>query len=85
MMKLATSTTTVVPITSCRVGNETLSTRPDLSRNSVTKFLKPVHETALLAESWQARRDSNPQPSVLETDALPLELLAFSRKGQVRS
>src|SRR5215510_12045358 len=28
------------------------------------------------AEAWQARRDSNPQPSVLETDALPLELLA---------
>ena len=26
---------------------------------------------------WQARRDSNPQPSVLETDALPVELLAF--------
>src|SRR5690606_27692576 len=27
---------------------------------------------------WQARRDSNPQPSVLETDALPVELLACS-------
>ena len=26
---------------------------------------------------WQARRDSNPQHSVLETDALPLELLAY--------
>ena len=25
---------------------------------------------------WQARRDSNPQPSDLESDALPLELLA---------
>ena len=25
--------------------------------------------------SWQVRRDSNPQPSVLETDALPIELL----------
>jgi hypothetical protein len=23
-------------------------------------------------KDWQARRDSNPQPSVLETDALPL-------------
>ena len=25
---------------------------------------------------WQARRDSNPQPAVLETAALPIELLA---------
>src|SRR5512134_3601314 len=28
---------------------------------------------------WQVRRDSNPQPSVLETDALPIELLTCSR------
>src|SRR5512140_3641978 len=26
---------------------------------------------------WQARRESNPQPAVLETAALPIELLAF--------
>ncbi len=26
---------------------------------------------------WQARRDSNPQHAVLETAALPLELLAY--------
>src|SRR5438309_6183653 len=25
---------------------------------------------------WQAKRESNPQPSVMETDALPVELLA---------
>lgn len=24
------------------------------------------------AQSWQARRDSNPQPSDLESDALPI-------------
>ena len=30
-----------------------------------------------LLGSWQARRDLNPQPSVLETDALPIELLAY--------
>jgi hypothetical protein len=29
------------------------------------------------SEGWQVRRDSNPQPSVLETDALPIELLTF--------
>jgi hypothetical protein len=27
-------------------------------------------------EVWQARRESNPQPPVLETGALPIELLA---------
>jgi hypothetical protein len=33
---------------------------------------------------WQARRASNPQPSVLETDALPIELLAciLRKQGQ---
>src|SRR5438270_13957008 len=30
-----------------------------------------------LRAGWQARRDSNPQHAVLETAALPLELLAF--------
>src|SRR6185437_13513909 len=28
---------------------------------------------------WHARRDSNPQPAVLETAALPIELLAYKR------
>ena len=28
--------------------------------------------------SWQARRESNPQPPVLETGALPIELLAYA-------
>ena len=28
-------------------------------------------------QGWQARQDSNPQPPVLETDALPVELLAY--------
>jgi hypothetical protein len=26
------------------------------------------------ARMWQGQRESNPQPSVLETDALPVEL-----------
>jgi hypothetical protein len=40
------------------------------------------HRTAMkeapekLLIQWQARRDSNPQPAVLETAALPIELLA---------
>ena len=29
--------------------------------------------------NWQARQDLNPQPPVLETDALPLELQACLR------
>jgi hypothetical protein len=28
-------------------------------------------------DGWQARRVSNPQPPVLETGALPIELLAY--------
>src|SRR5262249_50089574 len=32
------------------------------------------------AWSWQARRESNPQPPVLETGALPIELLAYCRR-----
>ncbi len=30
---------------------------------------------------WHARRDSNPQPAVLETAALPIELLAYIDKS----
>jgi hypothetical protein len=29
------------------------------------------------SEGWQVRRDSNPQPPVLETGALPIELLTY--------
>ncbi|VXB58151.1 hypothetical protein ENHYD8BJ_80099 [Enhydrobacter sp. 8BJ] len=32
---------------------------------------------ANLTKMWQAMRDSNPQHSVLETDALPIELIAY--------
>src|ERR1700679_738533 len=31
--------------------------------------------------NWQERRDSNPRPSVLETDALPAELHSYLRKS----
>src|SRR5690554_7623291 len=33
-------------------------------------------------EKWQARRESNPQPAVLETAALPIELLACTETTQ---
>ena len=35
--------------------------------------------TTLQTTEWQDRRDSNPQPLVLETSALPIELLSFAR------
>lgn len=35
--------------------------------------------TRCSGRGWQGRRDSNPQPSELETDALPVELHPFSR------
>jgi hypothetical protein len=34
---------------------------------------------------WQARRESNPQPAVLETAALPIELLAFEPTGETNN
>ena len=35
--------------------------------------------SAFILSKWQARRESNPQPPVLETGALPIELLAYTR------
>src|SRR5665213_3231419 len=34
-------------------------------------------------DKWQEWRDSNPRPSVLETDALPAELHSFERTGSL--
>src|SRR3984893_4573900 len=34
---------------------------------------------------WQARRESNPQPPVLETGALPIELLAYTQLASWRA
>jgi hypothetical protein len=36
----------------------------------------PTIEPPVFPFRWQARRESNPQPAVLETAALPIELLA---------
>ena len=43
---------------------------PFLDRNNCVQ--KNNHKKVVL---WQGRQDLNPQPSVLETDALPVELL----------
>ncbi len=37
---------------------------------------------AIPDKEWQARRESNPQPAVLETAALPIELLAYCIIGR---
>ena len=44
--------------------------------STVTHVMPYCHTT----KQWQARRESNPQLSVLETDALPIELLAYTYK-----
>src|SRR4029453_17141747 len=43
---------------------------------------RPAPARAFIYRSdWQARRESNPQPAVLETAALPIELLACAANG----
>jgi hypothetical protein len=39
---------------------------------------RPDHDGTAMSCSEQARRDSNPQPPVLETGALPIELLTYT-------
>jgi hypothetical protein len=45
---------------------------------STLLFIRSVVRRMLPRPKWHARRDSNPQPAVLETAALPIELLAYS-------
>src|SRR5436305_7777447 len=53
-----------------------------LSHRSAFKFSVLRSQFQVLSsnfpKAWQARRESNPQPPVLETGALPIELLAYS-------
>ena len=52
--------------------------RPDNSAASVTQAA-PL-QWCRHTRCWQGQRESNPQPSVLETDALPIELCPYSRR-----
>ena len=69
---------------------ERITTMVELSRNSALDGQMTLPSSTrtsaryfdILFSTWysgvmQARRDSNPQPSVLETDALPVELRTF--------
>ena len=38
-----------------------------------------ISRAIFLIFAWQGQKDSNPRPSVLETDALPTELYPFRR------
>ena len=44
--------------------------------NKVAGLIKEEAEKAKIS-NWQERRDSNPQPPVLETGALPIELHSY--------
>src|SRR5690606_5899874 len=49
-------------------------------RSLAPGVLDPAVQVAIaLVVAWHARRDSNPQPAVLETAALPIELLACTK------
>ncbi len=47
--------------------------------SNVPVFTTLMSSRSVLSLNWQAKRESNPQPPVLETGALPIELLAFNR------
>src|SRR6266852_3058914 len=52
---------------------------PKQEPSRTTNQLRLKQPTSLGSRSsnWQDRRESNPQPPVLETGALPIELLSF--------
>src|SRR5579864_8086554 len=80
----------VTRVNSLRTSVKNLRARPyqpttcsgdSLRLSNMTLYRSPIRPRLLRSEMpsiWQARRESNPQPSVLETDALPIELLAFT-------
>ena len=77
-MNDAITTTVVVLSTSSFEGHVTFLVS---TVTSLIKVLRRFHHfmqsTPVQVEVWQARRDSNPQQPVLETGALPIELLAY--------
>src|SRR6056297_3664755 len=55
-----------------------------IQRAGFRYFSLCVHACTSTRIEWQARRDSNPQPAVLETAALPVELLACNIRPVVK-
>src|SRR6266446_5223792 len=67
------------PTSNLSAGPETVSTsvlfiRPPRPQRGATLFQSPCVLRRTEWTPWQGQRESNPQPSVLETDALPVEL-----------
>ena len=52
--------------------------RRDSSNNKDDGLFKMSYKNKMIC--WQARRGSNPQPTVLETAILPIELLTYFRQ-----
>ena len=58
-----------------------ISTPIDSIKKDLLDLVSILFSVMALSSSFhQARRDSNPQPTVLETVALPVELLAYHQK-----
>src|SRR5437588_10849448 len=103
-MMVATSTTTVVPTTSGRLGQVTFFISALVSRkksrveknqsrglatiellfSSIDPSSFALRAQDQCSQNWQAKRGSNPQPAVLETAALPIELLACKCRKSVQ-
>src|SRR4051794_17875717 len=61
-----------------RVNQLPLCAAPSGDSNIAIFIVTSLRSPGLRSLIWQARRDSNPQLPVLETGALPIELLAYA-------
>jgi hypothetical protein len=63
----------------CLLGEQVEASHAGSQNNQRQRKLDLVGHFVRALKEWQGRRESNPQPSVLETDALPIELYPCSR------
>src|SRR4051812_24744296 len=68
----AATTTMVESRSSALVGQVAFWSSPTIS----PRKMRVLRNGFFMAKIWQARRESNPQPTVLETATLPIELHA---------
>jgi hypothetical protein len=67
----------------CHLSDDKLAGGPSRSSPALGRTSPPSHSRAAArsgfaaSEGWHGRRESNPQPTVLETATLPIELLPF--------
>ncbi len=72
---IAINTTTVDSRNSLRVGQVAFFSSVSVSLKKSLTLLNGFAINFLIFKIWQGRRGSNPQLAVLETAALPIELL----------